>query len=157
VLSFVLSARGQAADSKLMTDANYKAFLTEVEDSLPKWETQLKNINLDSVPQITYSRGKSIADSRELGMREIGYIRTFVAQQRVKLTVHGELALSGFMQSLYGISGEIIWEEVSGGLTLTSLDKLAPEWSEFEIRIQNDAMERVSLLEKKPSCPEWEM
>ena len=41
-------------DERLMTDADYKIFLLQVEAVLPKWETQLKSIDLEKVPQISY-------------------------------------------------------------------------------------------------------
>ena len=135
-----------------MTDADYKAYLLQVETELPKWETQLKNINLEKVPQISYSRGKSIADQRDVGLMEIGNIRSFLAMQRSKRTVYGELALKDFIGSLYDTGEEIVWEEDFSGLTLTSLEKYAPELSSLELRISNDVMERVRLLEKG-NCP----
>ncbi len=142
----------QVNDKRLMSDADCKAFLLQVEATLPKWETALKNIDLEKVPQISYSRGKSIADHRDLGLMEIGNIRVAVAKLRVKRTVSGELALLGFMQSLFDVGEEIVWEEDFSGLTLTSLEKYAPELSALEIRIGNDVNVRVALLEKG-TCP----
>jgi hypothetical protein len=93
-----------------------------------------------------------IVDQRDLGLREIGYIRDYIARQTVKRTVSGELALSGFLQSLFDIGEEIVWMEDFSGLTLTHLEKDAPELSELVIRIGNDVNARVALLEKK-TCP----
>jgi hypothetical protein len=150
--AFCAVGHAQAKDKRLMTDADFKAFLLQVEAALPKWETALKNIDLEKVPQISYSRGKSIADQRDLGLMEIGNIRVTVARLRVKRTVSGELALLGFMQSLFDIGEEIVWEEDFSGLTLTSLEKYAPELSALEIRIGNDVYARIALLEKG-TCP----
>jgi hypothetical protein len=66
--------------------------------------------------------------------------------------VYGELALKDFIGSLYDTGEEIVWEEDFSGLTLTSLEKYAPELSSLELRISNDVMERVRLLEKG-NCP----
>jgi hypothetical protein len=154
VFFFAITAQSQAqtADNRLMTDADFKAFLIQVETALPKWETALKNIDLEKVPQISYSKGKSIIDQRDLGLMEIANIRVYLPKLRAKRTVTGELALSGFMQSLFDIGEEIVWEEDFSGLTLTHLEKEAPEFSALEIRIGNDVNARVALLEKG-LCP----
>jgi hypothetical protein len=135
-----------------MTDAEYKTWLHQVEAVLPKWETELKNIDLEKVPQISYSQGKLIVDQRDLGLMQIGYIRDYAARQTVKRTVSGELALYNFLQSLQGIGEEIVWMEVISSLTLTHLDKYAPELSKLVIPIGNDVIARVKLLEKN-TCP----
>jgi hypothetical protein len=142
----------QAPDKRLMTDADYKAFLLQVEAALPKWETQLKSIDLEKVPQISYSRGKSIADQRNLGLVEIGNIRLYLTKLQSKRTVSGELALFSFMRGLFDVGEEIVWEEIFSGVTLTSLEKYVPELSALEIRIGNDVNARVALLEKD-TCP----
>jgi hypothetical protein len=149
--AFCTSGQAQTNDKRLMTDAEYKTYLHKVEAALPKWETDLKNIDFEKVPQISYSQGKSIVDQRDLGLIEIGYIRDYVARQTVKRTVSGELALSGFLQSLFGVGEEIVWMESFSGLTLTHLEEYAPELSELVIRIGNDVNARVALLEKN-SC-----
>jgi hypothetical protein len=146
--AFTILSQAQVKDERLMTDADYKTFLLQVEAAIPKWETELKNIDLEKVPQISYSRGKSIVDQRDLGLVEVSNIRTYIALQQHKRSVSGELALFGFLQSLYDIGQEIVWEEDFSGLTLTHFEKYAPELSSLEIRINNDAMARVALLEK---------
>ena len=142
----------QTKDDSLMSDADYKLFLAQVEAALPKWETQLKSIDPEKIPQISYSRAKSFLDNQRIGLTEISNIRLFVAEQRVKRTVYGELTLRGFLGSLFDAGEEIVWEESISGLTLTSLEKYAPELSAFQIRLENDAMARVALLEKG-TCP----
>jgi hypothetical protein len=72
----------QSTDPRLMSDADYKTFLSQVETALPKWETELKGIDLEKVPQLPYPVGKSIADSQTIGLMEIGNIRTFIHSQR---------------------------------------------------------------------------
>jgi hypothetical protein len=83
---------------------------------------------------------------------QIDSIRSFIARQRLKRTVYGELALKGFLDSLFDVGEEIVWREVIGGVTLTSLEKYAPELSKLNIRLATDAMARVELLEKS-TCP----
>lgn len=149
-----ITAQSQSSttDKRLMTDANFRVFLTQVESALPKWETELKSIDLEKVPQISYSKGKSIMDQHDLGLVEVANIRVYLPKLRAKRTVSGELALSGFMQSLFDIGEEVVWEEDFSGLTLTHLEKDAPELSALEIRIMNDLIARVALLEKG-TCP----
>jgi hypothetical protein len=142
----------QPADLRLMSDADYKAFLSQVETALPKWETDLKNIDLGKVPQLPYSLGKSITNSQTVGLMEIDNIRTLIHSQREKRTVYGELALKGCLDSLYDMAEEIVWNETIMGVTLTSLEKYGPELSTLTMRIATDAMARVQLLEKG-TCP----
>jgi hypothetical protein len=152
VSAFTVVSHAQVNDKRLMTDADYKTFLPQVEGALPKWETALKNIDLEKVPQISYSQGKRIVDHRDLALSEIANIRLYVAKQRAKRTVSGELALKGFLDSLFDNGEEIVWEEDYSGLTLTVLEKYAPELSALIIRIGNDVFARVDLLERS-TCP----
>ena|ERR1035437_922032 len=149
----LLCAFGVGSQAQVtMTDADYKTFLLQVETALPKWETALKNIEPEKDERISYSLGKSIVDNRNLGLMHISNIRQFLAKQQVKRTVYGELALRGFLEDLFNAMDTTVEFEVIGGLTLSSLEKFAPELSAFIIRISNDAMARVALLEKG-TCP----
>ena len=147
------STRSQdRVSDKGLSDADYKIFLSQVELVLPKWETALKNIDPENDERISYSLGKSIVDKRDLGLTEVGNIRLYVAKQRVKRTVSGELALFEFLQSLYDLMGDVVGLEVAAGLTLSSLEKCAPELGALSGRIGNDVYARVALLEKGV-CP----
>jgi len=150
--AFCTSGQAQTNDKRLMTDAEYKTFLHQVDAALPKWETDLKNIALEKVPQISYSTGKLIVDQRDICLMQIGYIRDRVAKQTVKRTVSGELALFNHIQSLRTTWETIVMLEATNDLTLTHLEKYLPEFSELEIRIGNDVIARVDQLEKN-SCP----
>jgi hypothetical protein len=141
-----------SSNPRLMSDADYKTFLSQVETALPMWESDLKNIDLEKVPQLPYPVGKSIADSKTVGLMEIDNIRTLIHSQRVKRTVYGELALKGCLDSLYDMAEEIVWSEAIEGVTLTSLEKYGPELSTLNMRLATDAMARVQLLEKG-ACP----
>ena len=149
-----IAVQGQTptTDKRLMTDDDFKGFLTQVETALPKWETEFKNIDVEKAPQISYSQGKSIMDSRTLGLVETDNIRLYLLKLRAKRTVLGELAPSGFLRSLFDVEGDILREEDFAGLTLTHLEKDAPQLSALVIRIANDVNARVALLEKG-SCP----
>jgi len=144
--------QAQANDKRLMTDVEYKTFLVQVETELPKWETTLKRIDLEKLPQISYSQGKSIADNRDICLMEIGNIRTSIVMQRNKRTVYGELALKGYLNSLNDVGEDIVWAEVLNGLTLTNIEKYVPELGSLIMRLGNDVLARVALLEKG-TCP----
>jgi hypothetical protein len=154
VTFFLLCASVSKAQSPyLMSDADYKVFLSQVEATLPTWESQLKGIDLGKVPQIPYALGKSISDAQTVGLTEIDNIRTYIHFQREKRTVYGELALKGFMDSLFDMGQEIVWKEDMIGANLTSLDKYAANLSALNIRLDTDAMERVKMLEKDNCHP----
>ena len=144
----IAGSQAEVRSDKLMTDAEYKAFLLQVEVALPKWEAALKSIDPEKDSQISYPLGKSIVSQRDVGLMEIGNIRQFVAKQRVKRTVYGELALHGFLTSVYDAMDSVVSFEVAGGLTPSGLEKYAPELSALDIRIGNDVNARVALLEK---------
>jgi hypothetical protein len=150
--AFCASGQAQINDKRLMTDAEYKTYLHQVEAELPKWETDLKNIDFEKVPQISYPTGKLIVDKRDVGLIQIGYIRDCIAKQTVKRTVSGELSLYMHIQSLWSTWEDIGWLEISNDLTLTHLEKYISEFSELERRIGNDVIARVALLEKN-TCP----
>ena len=150
--AFSVGSQAQATDTRLMTDADYKTFLLQVETALPKWETALKNIEPEKDERISYSLGKVIVDNRNLGLLQISNIRQFIAKQRDKRTVYGELALQGFLEGLFNAMDTTVEFEIIGGLTLSNLEKFAPELSAFIRSIANDAMARVALLEKG-TCP----
>lgn len=145
-------SHAQTVDTRLMSDADYKGFLLQVKTSLPKWETALKNIDPEKSPQISYAIGKVAVQNRDVGLMEIGYIRTYVAKLQTKRTVTGELALSGFLMSLYdSMNEEVGWEAIAN-VTLSDIEKYAPELSALNIHIGNDVRARVALLEKG-TCP----
>lgn len=135
-----------------MTDADYKAFLHQVEAALPKWEVAYKGIDPEKNPQISYSQGKYIVMWRDLGLMEIGNIRLSVAKLQVKRTVSGELALLGFLESLFNSAEEEVDFGAIIGLPLSNLEALAPEWGTLILRIGNDVNARVALLEQG-ACP----
>ena len=131
-----------------MNDAEYSTFLSELEASLPKWEAAFKSIDLEKAPQLSYLVGKSIADSRTVGLTEIDNIRTYIHFQRRKRTLYGELALKGFLDSLFNSGHEILWKEAASGQNLSTFEKYGPQIDAFAARIWIDAMARVQLLEK---------
>lgn len=157
VILFLLcasSAVSQApiSNPRLMSDADYKVFLSRIETALPKWEAAYKSIDLEKAPQLSYSTGKSIADLQTVGLTEIDNIRTFIYFQRHKRSVQGELALMMFLNTLFDEGEEIVFREVMSGLTLSTLDKHGLEISTFSKDLFIDIQARVQLLEKG-TCP----
>jgi hypothetical protein len=83
---------------------------------------------------------------------DIGNIRTRVAKLRVKRTVSDELVLSLSLQTLSDSIEEEVGVEAVANMTLSDLEKFAPELTTLRLRIGNDVIARVALLEKS-TCP----
>jgi hypothetical protein len=151
VLSVISVMPALAADNHLMSDADYKSFLTEVEAKLPAWEAALKRID-PAKTSASYTVGKEIVYYRNLAMREIDYVRQSLAKQRAKHTVSGELSLDGFLRGVYDAMSSVVAMEVAGGVTASNLDSYFAEIGGLNMRIGNDVQARVELLEKG-TCP----
>jgi hypothetical protein len=149
VLPVTVSA--QAADSRLMTDAEYRSLLNHVSSKLPLWEDAFKAIN-PAKSDVSCELGEKIVQNRDLGLREIGWVRKWIEKQRIRRTVSGELALRGFLQGVYDAIDIVVSLEVAGQVTLSTLEKYAPEIGGLIIPISNDVSARVELLEKG-TCP----
>ena len=145
-------SQSQVSDKRLMTDADYKTFLLQVEAELPKWEMALKNIDPETDARISYGLGKSIVENRNIGLMDIDRIHTKVAKLRVKRTVSDELSLSLSLQSIFDSIEDEVNIEAMANLTNSDIEKLAPELTTLRLRILNDVIARVALLEKG-TCP----
>ena len=139
-------------DKRLMSDADFMTFLLQVDSALPKWETALKSIEPEKDSQISYALGKMIVENRDIGLMDIGNIHTRVAKLRVKRTVSDELVLSLSLQTLSDSIEEEVGVEAIANMTLSDLEKLAPELTTLRLHIVNDVIARVALLEKG-TCP----
>lgn len=93
-----------------------------------------------------------IVDRRNLCLSEIEDIRSNLARLRAKRTVSGELALLGFLQSLYDMAEETENIEDAAGVELSHFEKYAPSLGSLQMRLGNDVTARVELLEKA-TCP----
>lgn len=138
-------------DSRLMADAEYKAFLSEVEAKLPEWEAALRRID-PAKTNASYAVGKQITEYRDISLLQIGYLHQKVPKERLKHTVSGELALEGFLRGVFDSMDSVVAVESIGGITASNLEKYAPSVSAFIGRISNDLIARVELLEKD-TCP----
>lgn len=101
---------------------------------------------------VSYAVGKQIEQWRDLSLKEAAWVHQYVGKERAKHTVSGELALRGFLEGVFNTMDNIVQTEIAAGITLSDLEKYAPEISPFIIRIANDATARVELLEKG-TCP----
>jgi hypothetical protein len=142
--------QAQSTDRKPMNDAEFKILLGQIEDLLPVFENELNGIDLDKNPQITYSTGKWIADRKAIALTEVGNIRVFTAKLKARRTVHDEFALKGFLDSLFDACEEIVWQEDFAHLSLTHLEKHAPELSAVIVSVWNDVNAKILLLETDP-------
>jgi len=134
-----------------MTPAEYKEFLDKVDAELPKWETALQKID-PAKSDVSYAVGKQIEQWRDLALKEVTWARQYVAKERVKHTVSGELSLKGFLEGVFSVMDNVAQTEVAAGVKLSELEKFATEQGSLNIRIGNDVIARVELLEKG-TCP----
>jgi hypothetical protein len=93
-----------------------------------------------------------IVENRDIGLMDIGNIRTRVAKLRVKRTVSDELSLSLSLQSIFDSIEDEVNIEAIANLTNSDIEKFAPELTTLRLRILNDVVARVALLEKG-TCP----
>jgi hypothetical protein len=143
--------QARATDDRLMTDAEYKSFLGEVEIKLPEWAAALRKID-PAKTSASYTEGKDIMDYRSLALREIDYVRQSLAKQRAKHTVSGELSLDAFLRGVYDAMSSVVAMEVASGITASNLESYFAEIGKLNGRIGNDVQARVELLEKG-TCP----
>jgi hypothetical protein len=148
--SFPARFHAQSVNARLVNDADFRLLLSQTEQLLPVLENELNGIDLEHNPSITYSTGKFIADKKQIALTEIGNIRVFIAKLKGKRTVHDELALKEFLDSLFDAGEEIVWQEDFAHLSLTRLEKHAPELGAIIGRMSNDVNARVVLLEESP-------
>lgn len=93
------------------------------------------------------------SEFRDLGLLQVGYACQFIAKQRAKRSVFGELALEGFLRGIFDHLDSMMITEVSAGVTISSeLAAFVPQISKFEILLSNDVTARVQLLERG-TCP----
>jgi hypothetical protein len=148
---FLFHSRCWAEDSRLMNEPDYRAFLAQVEAKLPVWEAALKRID-PAKTTASYVVGKQIVQYRDLALMEVGYVRQWIPKQRLQHTVSGELALEGFLRSIFDAMDSVVSTESIAGITASNLEDFAAESGDLIKRIANDVTARVELLEKE-TCP----
>lgn len=63
-----------ATDGQLMTDADYKHFLLEVDSKLPVWEATLRKVD-PAKSDASYAVGAKVLQSRGIGLMQDEYAR----------------------------------------------------------------------------------
>jgi hypothetical protein len=144
-------APAQSRNTQLMTPAEYKDFIDTVELELPGLESALKSVD-PAKTSASYAAGTQIVQFRDLSLKQIGWAREYVVQERAQHTVSGEFALEGFIRGIFDNLDTIGQLESAVGVSPAIVDKYAPELSPLMIRISNDLTRRIELLEKG-KCP----
>ena len=144
-------ALAQSHNTQLMTPPEYKTFLDSVELELPGLESVLTSID-PAKTNASYAAGTRIVQFRNLSLKQIGWAREYVVQERAKHTVSGEFALEGFIRGIFDNLDTLGQLESAVGVRTAIVDKYAPELSPLMIRISNDLARRIELLEKG-TCP----
>ena len=152
---FWSASRAQTTtDPKIMNPIEYKAFLSQIEAQLPKWQSTIQSVTLENTQHMPYSQGKLIEDAQIVALNEIDNLRAYIGLERRKRTLDGELMLMMFLNHLFDESQEIMWRGAMNGLPSAPrkhIENYSPEINEFSGMIYADVQEKVSLLEKK-SC-----
>jgi len=148
VLLCVLSPAQATTDSRLMSDAEYKAFLIQVEARLAEWERALQSVD-PAKTNMSYAVGERIVQYKNIGLIEVKNARDYVHQERVHRRVSKELALHGFLQGIFDSMHNILILEPR---SYAPLESYAREMGELIAKVANDTTARVELLEKG-TCP----
>jgi hypothetical protein len=157
LLLVLLSGLGAAThayanNGRLMTAAEYKRFLIEVDVKLPVWEAALKKVD-PAKSDISYAVGAQVVQNRDIGLMQVEYARQWAFKQHMKRTVSGEHALEAFLRGIYDAMEAMAITEIAAGVTISAeLDVFAPAISKLDITLANDVTARIELLEKG-SCP----
>jgi hypothetical protein len=131
-----------------MSDAEYHAFLSEVEAKLPVWEAALKRVDPARV-NMSYADGREVIGYRDLALKELGWTRTWIQKEHIHRQVSQELELIEFMDGLYTAIENLL---LRGQNVDVHLETFAPVMSDFIARGKSDLSPRVKLLEKQ-TCP----
>jgi hypothetical protein len=147
ICMFSGTSQAQINNQAVMTNADYNTFLTRLEAALPQWESALNKIEPEKAPEVSYSMGKSIVNSRDYSLTNVTSIREFVAKQRAKRTVSGEFSIYVSLNSLFsGISSVGALQQVAGMNSYRIMNYL-PEVASFYSSLGFDVSARVELLE----------
>jgi hypothetical protein len=78
---------------------------------------------------------------------EIGSVKTFVARERNKRTVYGELWLGQFIASLSGQFSELAYQGAWNDLSVATVASYGEEVGYLQKQLMEDGMKRVKLME----------
>jgi hypothetical protein len=140
--------RLDASDARLMTDTEYKTFLVELEAELPQWEQALKGVD-PAKTSTSYAVGKRTVQYRDIGLMAIEGVSNLSKQERSRRSVTREFLLRG---SLEGVMNAMEAVLISDPSVAVPLESYAPELSRLNLKLANDLLARVELLERG-TCP----
>jgi len=147
-------------DKRLMTEQEYSRYLDRLERVLPRWEKELRRIDAEKIPDISYSLGKAVMDFQNLGVIEMRTLQTEINQERIGRKVSRELGMAtqlGGIYDTFGNQGQLLEESGAQApgvkLWLADTIPLFKEIGEYRIPLMNDVQARVEQLEAR-SCKE---
>jgi hypothetical protein len=141
-------SHAQTKDARLMSEAEYKAFLNAVDAKLPEWRAAFQRVD-PAKTDLPYAVGHNVVLYRDIALRQIESAANAIQQERVKHRVSRELWLHGFLQGIYDSMDALVVYDPSVELPV---EKISAELGPFIGKIANDSHARVELLEKG-TCP----
>lgn len=144
---------GSGSESRLplMSTVEYRIVLDKIDAELPRWELSLRSVD-PAKTTASYAVGKQIVGYRDIGLMQTGYVRQYVAKERARHSVSGELALEGFLRGVFDAMESMVATETIAGVTASDVEKYAPDIAPLQAQIGNDVTARIELLEKG-ACP----
>jgi hypothetical protein len=148
LLALSALVNAQTKDARLMTEAEYKAFLSAVQAKLPDWRVALERVD-PAKTNLSYAVGQKVVEHRNLGLMQMESATKQIALERVKRSVSRELWLHASLQGVYDSIDAMVVYAPSVDLPV---ETYVPEIAELIRKIANDSHARVELLEKG-TCP----
>lgn len=146
-------SQSKSVNTEVMSDAEYKIFLSQIEIRLPKWQLALKSIDPEKAPHLSYSQGKAITDAQTVALTEIDALHGDILLQHFKRTLDGEFSLMMLLHHLFDESREVMWRGAMNGLPsgpLQQIDEYGPQINSMSNKILEDIQGRVRINGEKP-------
>ncbi|MGA2832842.1 MAG: hypothetical protein ABSE55_07195 [Terracidiphilus sp.] len=144
---FAQETQGSQFHKAALTPVEYKSLLDRIETDMAVWDASARKID-PAKTNASYALGTQIAQNRDVVLLEIRNIRSFIAMQRQKHTVSGELAISGFLQSITGTMEDEVMLEIASQMSITDFEHFASEQFSLEAELGMDLQARVKMLEE---------
>jgi hypothetical protein len=105
-----------------MSTVEYRTVLDKINAELPRWELSLRSVD-PAKTTASYAVGKQIVGYRDIGLMPTGYVRQYVAKERARHSVSGELALEGFLRGVFDAMESMVATETIAGVTASDVEK----------------------------------
>jgi hypothetical protein len=149
LLSVTSAARTiDVKDTRVMSDAEYHVFLKQVEAQLAELERALRSVD-PAKSKVSYAVGEKVVEYRNLGLMQLKNAGSYVRQERIRRRVSKELVLRDSLQAVFDSLQNVILEDPT---TDVPLENYAPGLGKLILRVANDVLARVELLEQG-TCP----